>query len=263
MQGLEFGQNIVLPTYLRSAYTDDTIKKLNGNAVPNVPGSPAERLQQHSISVDLSVPLEPPVSNVPILSLPADTSQQHLIPVSVLPPQPTVPNMPILVLPDPSQEPVVLESKQEQLKKCKKYLNKIYSLKRALKKKKNATKSRKCFVETLSGTDKYRKCVKCGASAFQDPTLTFHSFPRAGKASNYARLRIWADYCFANVSEDVLKSLHKSHKLLCSRHFDRSAYTDDTMKKLNGNAVPNVPGSLAETLQQHSISVICRDSLRN
>ncbi|XP_052747040.1 uncharacterized protein LOC112046793 [Bicyclus anynana] len=103
-------------------------------------------------------------------------------------------------------------------------------------------------------SDKYRKCVKCGASAFKDPTLTFHSFPRAGKASSCSRLRIWAEYCFANVTEKELKGLHGSHKLLCSKHFHRSAYTDDTMKKLNRDAVPNVSSSPVETSQQHFVS---------
>ncbi|KAL4704331.1 hypothetical protein ACJJTC_019376 [Scirpophaga incertulas] len=106
-------------------------------------------------------------------------------------------------------------------------------------------------------SDKYRKCVKCGASAMQHPELNFHSFPRAGKISNYARVRVWAEFCYPgeNLSEEKLKGLYKSHKLICSRHFDRSAYTDQTMNRLNMNAVPTLENLHIFGSSQQSIEV--------
>ncbi|KAL4719952.1 hypothetical protein ACJJTC_018072 [Scirpophaga incertulas] len=106
-------------------------------------------------------------------------------------------------------------------------------------------------------SDKYRKCVKCGASAMQHPELIFHSFPRAGKISHYARVRVWAEFCYPgeNLSEEKLKGLYKSHKLICSRHFDRSAYTDQTMNRLNMNAVPTLENLHIFGSSQQSIEV--------
>ncbi|KAJ8736604.1 hypothetical protein PYW08_007260 [Mythimna loreyi] len=86
-----------------------------------------------------------------------------------------------------------------------------------------------------------KKCAKCNVFAAEDKSLNFHRFPLPGK-HGMSRTWAWAKYCYPDEdwsSEASLQNLHFQHKMLCSKHFDRSCYTTGSKKRLNIFAIPS------------------------
>ncbi|CAK1581622.1 unnamed protein product [Parnassius mnemosyne] len=105
--------------------------------------------------------------------------------------------------------------------------------------------------------DQYRKCVKCGVSAAQDPFITFHRFPKIGngKPETVLRSRIWAEFSFPNQnSADInfLKKLHSSHKMICSRHFAEFAFSNINKMRINKFAIPIDTEHILQRLQDEA-----------
>ncbi|XP_052753034.1 uncharacterized protein LOC113519412 isoform X2 [Galleria mellonella] len=103
---------------------------------------------------------------------------------------------------------------------------------------------------------KYRinhKCSKCGVTADTNPTLTFHRFPIGEKSSSLLQLQVWAEYCFPDQdwsSTDKLQTLWREHKMLCSKHFDSSSFTDRFRKRLKSFAVPTNAKNILQKLRK-------------
>ncbi|XP_047039844.1 uncharacterized protein LOC124644481 [Helicoverpa zea] len=85
-----------------------------------------------------------------------------------------------------------------------------------------------------------RKCAKCNITAKEDRNLSFHRFPLPGR-NTILKARVWAEYCFPMgewSTEKSLTDLHTQHKMLCSKHFDESAFTSSARTRLNNYAIP-------------------------
>lgn len=64
---------------------------------------------------------------------------------------------------------------------------------------------------------------------------------------------MWAEFCFPAVdwsTEKSIKTLHQQHLLLCSKHFDDSAYISSARKRLNNFAIPTGTEGIMLRLRQ-------------
>ncbi|KAL4702330.1 hypothetical protein ACJJTC_006936 [Scirpophaga incertulas] len=103
---------------------------------------------------------------------------------------------------------------------------------------------------------KYTSEIKAVVADFEVRFGDFRKIENLVQFISYP-VRVWAEFCYPgeNLSEEKLKGLYKSHKLICSRHFDRSAYTDQTMNRLTMNAVPTLENLHIFGSSQQSIEV--------
>jgi len=77
---------------------------------------------------------------------------------------------------------------------------------------------------------------------------------------NNFRTRVWAEYCFPNEdwsTEESLRNLYRKNKVICSKHFDDSSYTNSSRTRLNNFAIPIGAESIRLKLcQEQSVSTI-------
>ncbi|KAJ8708707.1 hypothetical protein PYW08_010089 [Mythimna loreyi] len=98
-------------------------------------------------------------------------------------------------------------------------------------------------MSSVINAESRRRCLKCGRSTAEDSLTTLFRFPKPGK-TNTLRCELWAKYCFPDKeywSPEFQHKLHTEHKMLCSRHFPRTSFSDypETFKKLHRFAVPD------------------------
>ncbi|KAL3613001.1 hypothetical protein CASFOL_043159 [Castilleja foliolosa] len=88
-----------------------------------------------------------------------------------------------------------------------------------------------------------RKCMKCGRSPSDDPTVKLYRFPLPG-IRNTLRCELWAKFCFPKMEQEKLcsaefqKKLYSEHRMICDKHFKKTAFIDFTLKTLHKFAVP-------------------------
>ncbi|VVD02948.1 unnamed protein product [Leptidea sinapis] len=102
-------------------------------------------------------------------------------------------------------------------------------------------------------SNKVIKCAKCGIKSTEDPSLTFHRFPRPTTLGNL-KLKVWAKYVFPNedwTSEKKLKRLYTRHIMICGKHFEDSSFTFNKKLKLHKFSYPKGGQNIYDELRHN------------